>query len=98
APFAAVRTATLDRIQEDTVTARYGQTSSRIGISAGVNLGAHSDVRVGTWIGRATTSTEVGDPGLPELRGKETAADLTWRVDRQDSPAVPSRGTFSKMQ
>ena len=44
------------------------------------------------YIGRLDANVEVGDPGLPSLTGKETAADLTWRYNGQDSPAIPSRG------
>ncbi len=72
--------------------ARYRQTLSRVGLNVGVNLGARSDVRVGAYVGRTTASIEVGDPGFPELQGKETGAEIVWRLDTQDSPVVPSRG------
>jgi hypothetical protein len=35
---------------------------------------------------------EVEDPGLPSLDGTETGADLTWRNNGQDRPAMPYRG------
>ena len=43
-------------------------------------------------------SIEVGDPGFPELRGKETGAELVWRVDTQDSPVIPSGGWLSQVR
>jgi NTE family protein len=96
APYAAVGRRTFNVIQEDAVIARYGQTVSRIGLNAGVNLGARSDVRIGAHVGRATASIRVGDPGFPELRGKETGAELTWRLDTQDSPVVPTGGVAAE--
>jgi NTE family protein len=98
APYAGVRRLTYDRIEDDAVTARYRQTISRAGLNVGVNLGAQSDVRVGAYIGRSTASIDIGNPGLPELRGKETGAELLWRIDRQDSPVVPSRGLRSEVR
>ena len=68
---------------------------SRVGLNVGVNLGARSDVRVGAYIGRSTASITVGDPGFPELRGKETGAEIVWRLDTQDSSVVPSVGLLS---
>ena len=67
-------------------------------MNVGVNLGAQSDVRLGAYVGRTTASIQVGDPGFPELRGKETGAEMVWRVDTQDSPVVPSRGVVSSVR
>jgi len=98
APYAGVGRRTFNFIQDDAIVARYTRTVSRVGINFGVNAGARSDVRLGTYIGRSTASIEVGDPGFPELRGKETGAELVWRVDTQDSSVVPSRGTLSNVR
>jgi NTE family protein len=95
APYAGVGSQTLNVIQNEAVIARYRQTVSRVGLKVGVNLGAQSDVRVGAYVGRTTASIKVGDPGFPELRGKETGAQAEWRLDTQDSPVVPSRGVHS---
>jgi NTE family protein len=92
APYVGGGIETFNFIEDDAVIARYKLRRERVGVNTGVNLGAPSDVRVGIYYGRATASIEVGDPGFPELRGKETGAELLWRVDTQDSPVVPSRG------
>ena len=97
-PYAGVGTQTFNLIEDDAVIARYGQTVSRIGLDAGVNLGAQSDLRIGAYVGRTSASIEVGDPGFPELSGKETGAELLWRVDTQDSPVVPSRGVLAEVR
>jgi NTE family protein len=93
APYAGIGTATFNLIQDDAVVARYGQTYLRAGASVGANLGAYSDLRLGAYIGHLDAGIEVGDPGLPEVEGKETVAELAWRFDGQDSPVVPSSGT-----
>jgi NTE family protein len=98
APYAGVRKLTFNLIQDDAVIARYRQTESRVGANLGVNLGARSDLRLGAYVGRSTASITVGDPGFPELSGKETAAEIVWRLDTQDSPVIPSGGTMSQVR
>jgi NTE family protein len=98
APYAGVRRQIFDFIEDDAVIAQYRQTVGRLGLNAGVNLGATSDVRIGAYVGRSTASIEVGDPGFPELRGSETGAELVWRMDTQDRPVVPSLGLLSEVR
>jgi NTE family protein len=98
APYAGVGRRTFNVISDDAVIARYRQTSSRVGVNAGVNLGARSDLRVGAYVGRTTASITVGNPGFPELRGKETGSELVWRLDTQDSPVVPASGIRSEVR
>ena len=98
APYAGVGKQTFNFIEGDAVIARYGQTIQRIGVNGGVNIGAQSDVRLGVYVGRRSASIEVGNPGFPELRGKETGAELTWRLDTQDSQVVPTRGVLSQVR
>jgi NTE family protein len=98
APYAGFGQTTFNVIDEDAVIARYSQTVSRIGISGGINLGSQSDLRIGTYLGRSSASIDVGDPGFPELEGKETGAEIVWRVDTQDSPVVPASGMLSKVR
>jgi NTE family protein len=98
APYAGVARTTYNLIDDDAVIARYRQHRSRLGFNVGVNLGARSDVRVGTYVGRSTASISVGDPGFPELRGKETGAEIVWRLDTQDSSVVPSVGQLSQVR
>ena len=98
APYAGAGRQLFDRIEDDSVIARYSQAVGRVGLNVGVNLGARSDLRAGAYVGRTTTSIEVGDPGFPELRGKETGAELAWRIDTQDSPVIPSVGLHSRVK
>ena len=92
APYAGVAKLTYNLVSEESVVARYDQVVLKAGVNLGVNLGAFSDIRLGAYLGRADADVKVGDPGFPAVKGKETAADLTWRYNGQDSPAIPSRG------
>jgi NTE family protein len=96
APYAGVTTDTFNLVMDDAVIARYGQTTSRVGLNVGVNLGARSDLRLGAYYGRASASIQIGDPTFPEFGGKESGAQLAWRLDTQDSPVVPAGGTRSE--
>jgi NTE family protein len=77
---------------EDVVVARYQKKRATAAVNVGVNLGRDSDVRLGVAIGQLKASVETGDPGLPELSGRESRARLAWRYDGQDSVVVPSSG------
>ena len=95
APYAGIVSRTFDVIQDDVVVASYGQRLSRAGVDLGVNLGRMSDLRFGAYAGRLIATVDVGNPGLPEVKGKEMVTALRWRYDSQDSPVIPSRGTFA---
>ena len=93
APYAGVGTTTFNLIEDDAVDCavqaerhaarpeRRRQHRARTAICASARTS-----------GDTTASIEVGDPGFPELSGKETGAELVWRLDTQDSPVVPSGG------
>jgi NTE family protein len=98
APYAGVANSAYNLVEDDAVVARYNQTFLKAGLNVGVNLGAFSDVRLGAYIGRLDAEVGVGDPGLPAVEGKETAADLTWRLNTQDSPVIPSRGIAARVR
>jgi NTE family protein len=98
APYAGVGRQTFNVIDNDAVIARYKETLAKVGVNAGVNLGARSDLRIGAYVGRSTASIEIGDPGFPELRGKETGAEAVWRLDTQDSPVIPTGGVLSEVR
>jgi len=91
-PFAGIGARTLNLIQDGHLQASYRQTRSRFGIDTGVNVSRLDEVRAGATFGRFDASVEIGDPGLPEVGGKESTIHAQWTHDSQDSPVVPSRG------
>lgn len=98
APYAQWSTGSSNFTEDDAVVARYRQRSLRTGLNVGVNLGARSDVRTGIYFGRQDATVTVGNPALPEVRGREAVAEMVWRYDGQDSPVVPSTGTLATLR
>jgi NTE family protein len=96
APYAGISHRAFNVIQNDSVVASYGQTTTRGGIDLGVNLGRLSDLRFGAYVGKLEATIDVGNPGLPEVNGMELVTDVNWRLDSQDSPVVPSTGTLAR--
>jgi NTE family protein len=89
---AAARQGTLPFVSDDVVVARYNERRTIAGLFVGANFGRDSDVRLGFAVADLDAGVETGDPGLPELHGRETRARLAWRYDGQDSAVVPSSG------
>ena len=94
-PYAGVVRRVHDSIQDSTVVASYQETSSRVGVEVGINLGRLADLRVGGYVGRLVARVRIGEPGLPDVTGKQTVSEVNWRHDGQDSPVIPSRGTLA---
>ena len=91
-PLAGIGSRTLNLIRDGRVEAAYRQTRSLVGIDAGVNVSRLDEVRAGVTFGRFDASVRIGDPGLPEVGGREGIFRTQWTHDAQDSPVVPSRG------
>lgn len=90
--LAGIESRSVSVIADDEVVAAYKQTRQGFGFDVGANIGRIDDVRVGVLFGRLDASVSIGDPGLPELGGKESSLYARWYHDAQDSPIVPSRG------
>lgn len=98
APYASVTSDAAVNLAEDRILARYGITTSRLGLQLGANLGSRSDLRVGPYIGYVEAGIETGQFGLPELKGREAGLVGAWRYDDQDSPVIPTGGTLAAVQ
>jgi NTE family protein len=83
---------TLPFVSDDVVVARYNENRVLVALAIGANLGPDSDLRLEVSAGDLDAGVQTGDPGLPELHGRETRARLAWRYDAQDSAVVPSTG------
>ena len=90
--FAGIGSTTFNIIQDGRVAAAYRQTRSFVGIDAGINVSHLDEVRAGVRFGRMDASVRIGDPGLPEVGGREATFRMQWVRDGQDSPVVPSHG------
>jgi len=96
-PHASVSQQTFNVIANDAVVAQYLLTRREAGAELGVDLGRHSDLRLGGSLGHVLATVHVGSPGLPELRGRAAEAHATWRIDTHDRATVPTRGVLARM-
>ena len=76
--------------------ADYRLTRSAAGVDLGYNTGYRSEVRLGYEEANLQASVRIGNPVLPELEGREGLIRLQAVFDDQDSPTIPSRGTFAR--
>jgi NTE family protein len=94
-PFAAVERRTIDIVSDDTVIAQYRRDRAFAGAEIGVDVSRLSEVAAGIRYGWVSATVRAGSPELPEASGQEALFRLHWAHDGQDSPVVPSRGTFA---
>jgi NTE family protein len=92
-PYAAAERQTIDIVNEGSVIAQYRLQRTFVGAELGVDLSRESEIAGGIQFGRVDATVRAGDPGLPELGGSESIANLHWAYDGQDSPVVPTHGT-----
>ena len=90
--IAGIGSTTFNIIQDGRVAAAYRQTRSFIAFEGGINVSHLDEVRAGLRFGRMDASVRIGDPGLPEVGGREATFHMQWVRDGQDSPVVPSHG------
>jgi len=83
---------TFNFVQDDAVVAQYREEQAWLEGQIGVNLSRESEVSGGVRFGHVSDSVRAGDPGLPEMSGRESSFRLRFMLDQQDSPVIPSRG------
>ena len=90
---AGARAQTFDLVSGDSVIATYRERHLWADGGLGVNLSTDSELSGGVVVTRLNDAVRTGNPGLPDVSGREIGAHLLWVVDRQDSPVVPAHGT-----
>lgn len=84
---------TFDVVKDGATVAQYRERRYSLDGYLGVNLSRESEVSGGFAFAHLDDAVVAGDPGLPQLSGKEVTGRLLWVLDQQDSPVVPSHGT-----
>jgi len=75
-------------------TAEYSVKRGGVGLDLGYNTSATSELRAGYDWADVRVRREIGEPTLPEAEGAEQFFSVRWAYDGQNSPLVPSRGTY----
>jgi NTE family protein len=71
-------------------------TRGGAGFDVGVTAGRRAELRVGAEAVQTDISLRVGGPLLPEASGWDSHLSVQFVFDGQDSPVVPTRGTFAR--
>jgi len=95
-PYGSLTKRTFSIVDSGSDLAQYGQTAWETGLDVGVNLGRNSDLRVGASVGHLAARVRIGDPALPQFRGRRTLAYARWRLDTQDRAVVPTQGLLAR--
>ena len=74
--------------------AEYRVKRTGAGIDVGYTTGMRSEIRFGYDEADVRARLRIGVPTLPEANGSDRALSLRWVFDGQNSPLVPSRGTY----
>jgi NTE family protein len=83
---------TFNFVEDDAVIAQYREEEAWAEGQIGMNLLRESEITGGFRIGHVDDHVRAGDPGLPELSGREASFRIRYLLDQQDSPVIPSRG------
>ena len=92
APFGGVARRTYNFVEDESVVARYQQTIMRPASSSASISARSATFAWACTSGGSTRTSRSAIPGFHRLPARRPAADLTWRYNGQDSPAIPSRG------
>jgi NTE family protein len=92
-PILGYGSTSLSAISDGQTVAEYRRTRLGAVLDGGVNLGRLDELRGGISYGWSSASVRIGDPGLPEVDGEDSAVHFKWIHDGQDDAIVPSRGT-----
>ncbi len=76
--------------------AEYAGYEAQAGVDFGYNFNARSELRAGYTIGYQDVARRIGDPLLPELKGRFSTVGTRWIYDGLDKAQVPTRGILSR--
>ena len=97
-PIVGVGSTSLSAIQDGRTVAEYRRSRVGVLLDIGLNLGRIDELRTGVSYGWSSASVRIGDPGLPEADGEDSAVHLKWIHDGQDDAVVPSTGTHAQTE
>jgi NTE family protein len=76
--------------------AEYSIWSTQVGGDLGYTFNTRSELRAGYTVGFEKASRRIGDPLLPDSKGKFSVASLRWTYDGLDQAQVPRKGLLSR--
>ncbi len=86
----------INLFNDNTRLAEYVGQTIQAAIDLGYNFNSRSELRGGFTIGYQDASRRIGDPLLPNVKGRFSTAGLRWTYDGLDKSQVPTRGILSR--
>ncbi|MDH3494209.1 MAG: BamA/TamA family outer membrane protein, partial [Acidobacteriota bacterium] len=95
APRASYERRRIDVFQRDTRLAEYVGQNIQAGVDLGYNVNTRSEIRAGITVGYEDISRRIGDPLLPDIKGRFAKVGLEWKYDGLDKAQVPTKGVLT---
>jgi NTE family protein len=95
APRASYARGRLNLFSDGNRLAEYTEQTSQIGGDLGYSLNSRNEFRLGYTLGYQKVTRRVGDPLLPNLKGKFSTAGFRWAYDSLDKVQVPNNGILA---
>ncbi len=96
APRASYERRRINIFDDGNRLAEYVGQTTQAGIDLGYNFNSRSELRAGYTIGYQNISRRIGNPLLPDLKGKFSTAGLRWTYDGLNEAQVPTRGILTR--
>ncbi len=74
----------------------YSISGMQAGVDLGYTFNKRSELRAGYAIGYERATRRIGDPLLPEVKGKFSLASMRWTYDGLNQAQVPRQGILSR--
>ena len=72
--------------------AEYTFQTAQAGIDFGYTVSRNSELRIGYSIANQRATRRIGNPLLPDLRGRLSFASLRWNFDSRNNAQIPTNG------
>lgn len=96
APRASFERRRVSFYEGDVRLAEYSIWEAKAAVDLGYTLSSRSELRAGYALGYEKASRRIGDPLLPESKGKFSLGSLRWTYDALDQAQVPRNGILSR--
>lgn len=96
APRASYKRRKVSFYDDGVRVSEYSFSGFQAGVDLGYSFSKRSEMRAGYAIGYEKAIRRIGDPLLPEVKGKFSHASLRWAYDGLDQAQVPRQGILSR--
>ena len=96
APRASYERRKINIFSDNTRLAQYGGETVQAGVDLGYSLNPRSEIRAGLTVGYENAKRRIGDPLLPNIKGRFASANLRYVYDGLNKAQVPTHGILTR--